>query len=155
MYKYRRRKRLIAIVGALVGLAVFIRVILWMVPNGDDKAAEAVATFYRYEQEGNFSESWEMFHPLMRERFSKGHYIQDRAHVFMNHFGVETFDYVLGDAEKIENWKITEDAKPLEIAYKVPVTLTYKGKYGNFSINQDVYTVEDEKEWKILWNYYK
>lgn len=155
MYRYRRRKKLMAIGGALIGLVVFLMVIFWMLPNADGKAQEAVATFYSLEQEGNFSESWEMFHPFMRDRFSKGHYIQDRAHVFMNHFGVETFDYALGDAEEIENWKMTKDAKPIEVAYRVPVTVTYKGKYGNFDINQDVYAVEDEDEWKILWDYHK
>lgn len=155
MYRYRRRKKLTAIVGVLIGLAIFFRVIYWMVPNDDAKAQEAVATFYSFEQKGDFSNSWEMFHPFMRDRFSKGHYIQDRAHVFMNHFGVDTFDYALGDAEEIENWKMAKDGEPFEVAYRVPVTVTYKGKYGNFAINQDVYAVEDENEWKILWDYHK
>ena len=96
-----------------------------------------------------------MFHPLMQKRFTKGHYIQDRAHVFLNHFGVETFDFTLGDAEKITNWKMTKDDEPLKLVYKVPVTIIYKGKYGNFSIKQDVFVAEEEGEWKILWDYKK
>lgn len=87
--------------------------------------------------------------------FSKEYYIQDRAHVFLNRFGVETFDYALGDVEKIKNWKMTKDGRPIEVAYRVPVTVTYKGKYGNFAIIQDVYAMEEEDEWRILLDYHK
>ena len=45
--------------------------------------------------------------------------------------------------------------EPLEDVYKVPVTMVYKGKYGNFNIQQDVFAVKEEGEWKILWDYKK
>lgn len=89
----------------------------------------------------------------MQERFSKGNYIQDRAHVFMNHFGVTTFDYELGDVKKIKNWKVTKSSPPFKKAYQVNVIQTFKGKYGNFDIHQPVYVVEEKKKWKILWDY--
>lgn len=155
MYQYRRRKMIIAAGTALACLVLFAALISRLVPDGEKKAEEAVRKFYQYEQKGNFSESWDMFHPLMQERFSKGHYIQDRAHVFLNHFGVDTFDVVLGDAEKMDRWKMTGEAEPLEDVYKVPVTMVYKGKYGNFNIQQDVFAVKEEGEWKILWDYKK
>ncbi len=155
MFRYRRQKLLIRTGGAVFGLTVLFMLIIWILPAGGDKAEKTVRKFYSYEQAGNFSESWEMFHPLMQKRFTKGHYIQDRAHVFLNHFGVETFDFTLGDAEKITNWKMTKDDEPLKLVYKVPVTIIYKGKYGNFSIKQDVFVAEEEGEWKILWDYKK
>ncbi|MFZ3577172.1 hypothetical protein [Virgibacillus sp. DJP39] len=124
-------------------------------PPPEDQAKEAVNTFYTYEQDGAFSESWAMFHPLMQEKFTKGGYIQDRAHVFMNHFGVVTFTYTLGEAVKVLNWEIEDGADPIPTVYGVTVTQDYKSKYGNFSIVQDVYATVVDDKWKIIWNYKK
>lgn len=121
----------------------------------EELAVEAVDAFYSFEQEGAFSYSWVMFHPLMKDKFSKGHYIQDRAHVFMNHFGVTTFTYTLGEAVKMKNWKMEKGAEPIEVVYNVTVTQVYKGKYGNFSIVQDAYATLIDGEWKVLWDYRK
>ena len=53
--------------------------------SSDKQAQEIAEEFYSYyEQEGEFSSSWELFHSSMKQKFTKGHYIQDRAHVFMN-----------------------------------------------------------------------
>lgn len=41
------------------------------------EAKQTVHRFYQYESEGRFSESWELFHSLMKEKFSKGYYIQE------------------------------------------------------------------------------
>lgn len=109
--------------------------------------------FYRYEQEGDFANSWDLFHPVMKKKFAKGHYIQDRAHVFMNHFGVETFSYTLDEAEKLEKWKISKDSPAMRNVYKVLITQTYKGKYGNFDLKQEVFVVKEKDEWKIMWDY--
>lgn len=121
----------------------------------EEQALNTVDTFYKYEQAGEFSQSWSMFHPLMKDKFSKGYYIQDRAHVFMNHFGVTTFSYTLREPVKVTNWKIEKGAKPIDVAYKVTVTQVYKSKYGKFSLIQDVYTTQVKGKWKILWSYMK
>lgn len=117
------------------------------------EAKQTVHRFYQYESEGRFSESWELFHSLMKEKFSKGYYIQDRAHVFMNHFGVTTFSYSLGRTTKIKNWSITSSAPLLNPVYKTTVTQIYKGKYGNFRLVQDVFTTKEDGHWTVLWDY--
>ncbi|TFB19220.1 hypothetical protein E3U55_10910 [Filobacillus milosensis] len=139
-------------------LAVIILLIISLF-NGrkspEEQAAEAVHQFYTYEQDGTFSESWEMFHPLMQQKFDKGYYIQDRAHVFMNHFGVTTYSYTLSEPTKVTNWAMEDGAEPLEQAIKFAIYKTYKGKYGNFTIVQDVYATELQGKWRILWDYNK
>lgn len=137
-----------------------IAVVLWLLLNGlfrssSDQAWKAVDKFYQLEQEGNFAGSWEMFHPYMKQRFPKGHYLQDRAHVFMNHFGVETFRYSLGKAEKVKKWRPSNEELEFDVVYKVPIIQVYKGKYGNFSLHQDVFVVKEEKDWLIIWDYQK
>lgn len=118
-----------------------------------DIAVEAVDSFYSYEQEGAFSDSWAMFHPQMQEKFAKVDYLQDRPEMLFSDFGVETFTYTLGKATKIRDWTMEPGAEPIGIVYKVTVTQTFRGKYGNFDIEQDVYTTEEDGEWMILWDY--
>ncbi|MFD2044825.1 hypothetical protein ACFSTA_14170 [Ornithinibacillus salinisoli] len=137
----------------VVALAIFLFFTLFK--SSERNAIDTVRTFYEYEKNGSFAESWEMFHPFMKEKFDKGHYLQDRAHVFMNHFEVTTFAYSLEDAEKVTNWEMEENSEVIYEAYKVPVLQEYKGKYGNFTIIQDVYATEVEGEWVILWDYRK
>lgn len=137
----------------ILGIGLTIYVLIDKSP--EDYAVEAVDMFYTYEQDGGFSDSWAMFHPLMQEKFDKGHYLQDRAHVFMNHFGVTTFTYTLSEAVEVKNWKIEKGAEPIDVVYKVTVTQVYKGKYGKFSIVQDVYATMVDGEWKVLWDYNK
>ncbi|MFP7297181.1 hypothetical protein [Neobacillus niacini] len=123
----------------------------WFSP--DKEAAAVVEEFYLFEQEGEFSSSWELFHSSMKEKFNKGDYIQDRAHVFMNHFGVETFDFIIGEPEKIDQWKMSKTGPAMKNIYKILVTQTYKGKYGNFNLAQEVIAVREKDEWKIVWDY--
>ncbi|MBY0146282.1 hypothetical protein [Neobacillus niacini] len=145
--------------GLVMGMVLLICiVIVFMLIKGawnspDKEAAAVVSEFYQFEQEGEFSSSWNLFHSTMKEKFNKGHYIQDRAHVFMNHFGVETFDFVLGEPEKIDQWKISEEGPAIKNVYKILITQTYKGKYGNFDLKQEVFAVEEDEEWKIVWDY--
>ncbi|WP_102776564.1 hypothetical protein [Alteribacillus bidgolensis] len=37
-----------------------------------EEAKETVELFYEYEQQGDFAQSWELFHPDMKDKFSKG-----------------------------------------------------------------------------------
>ena len=117
------------------------------------KAKKVVEAFYTHEQSGDFADSWELLHPLMKERWSKTQFMTDRLHVFVGHFGTETFQFTIEEGNEIKDWKMTEEAEPFDIAYKFNVIQTYKGKYGKFSFLQEVYVAKDEEEWRILWDY--
>ncbi|UOQ94631.1 hypothetical protein MUO14_06690 [Halobacillus shinanisalinarum] len=143
-----------------VALAFLIAVIiligaLFLRQTPSQQAKKTVQSFYEYEQEARFAESWGLFHPLMKEKFTKGHYIQDRAHVFMNHFGVTTFSYSLSNMEKVEGWSMTKDADSIGVVYATTVVQTFKGKYGTFDLHQEVFVTEVEGDWLILWDYNK
>ncbi|ALX50277.1 hypothetical protein [Lentibacillus amyloliquefaciens] len=145
------RKIAAILVLAIIGAFIFMLIH----QSADDEATEAVTEFYSYEQEADFSASWEMFHPIMKEKFDKIDYLQDRAHVFLNHFGVETFSFTVGEATEIEDWTIENDAEVIDTVYQVPVSLGFKGKYGNFSLVQNTFATKVKGEWKILWDYKK
>lgn len=149
----RRRAMFKLLLFALTAFACLILLKIILSATASYEARQTVDQFYQYETEGKFADSWEMFHPFMKERFSKPHYIQDRAHVFMNHFGVSTFSYSLGRITKIKHWTMTSSADPLEQVYKTTVTKTYKGKYGNFRITQEVFTTKEDGRWTVLWDY--
>ncbi|TCN26702.1 hypothetical protein [Mesobacillus foraminis] len=119
----------------------------------DRQAEAAVEEFYTFEADGDFSDSWELLHPFMKEKFSKTAYIQDRTHVFIGHFGAETFTYDLSEGEEIDNWKMEEGRPPFKTAYKFLVTQSYEGKYGKFNFQQEVYVVRHQEQWSILWDY--
>lgn len=120
----------------------------------EHEAKIVIDRFYYFEQNGNFSNSWAMFHPYMKEKFSKAHYLQDRVHVFFNHFGVDTFEYHVGELKEINGWIFEEGFDPIDV-YSAPVTKTFKSKYGNFTITQNVYAAKVQGEWTILWDYKK
>ncbi|MFC7321729.1 hypothetical protein [Halobacillus campisalis] len=138
---------------ALIPIAVTIAIFIYTSP--EQQAKRIVESFYTYEQEGNFSDSWELLHPFMKEKFAKGSYLQDRAHVFMNHFGVTTFTFSLEGSKKIKNWTMEKDRDPIGVVYATTVIQTYKGKYGHFKLHQEVFVAKVEGEWVILWDYNK
>lgn len=139
----------------LAVIMVFSLIIIFMLvhQSSEEQAVEAVEMFYTYEQNVDFSDSWEMFHPYMKEKFDKLHYLQDRSHVFMNHFGVTTFSFTVNEATEMTNWKPEEGAEMIDVVYKVTAEIHYNGKYGNFTLIQPVFSTEIDGEWKILWNY--
>lgn len=144
------RKTIVLMAGVILsGIILF----LLFQQSPEEQATEAVEAFYTYEQNADFTDSWEMFHPYMKERFTKTHYLQERAHVFMDHFDVDTFAFTVGSATEMENWQPEEEEDPIEEVYNVPVEMHYKGKYGNFTLAQDVYATEVDDEWTILWDY--
>lgn len=81
------------------------------------KSCCTVDQFYPYEQESNFSGSWKLFHQYMKEKFPKAAYIQDRSHVFIGHFGAETFSYEISEAEELNGWKAARGEKPFKAAF--------------------------------------
>jgi hypothetical protein len=146
-------KRLLSGILVLAGIFAVFLIIRSAFFSSTGVAREVVDEFYGYEQEGDFANSWGLFHSSMKKKFSKGNYIQDRAHVFMNHFGVETFSYTIGELEELKDWKMSKTGPSLKNVYKVRVTQTYKGKYGNFDLEQEVFVTEEKGKWRILWDY--
>lgn len=144
-------------IGIVAGCAVFVIVMIIMFvsigKSPEDQATEAIEAFYAFEQEGAYSYSWEMFHPLMEEKFTKVDYLQGRPHVFMNDFGVTTFDYTIEDAEEVTDWKMEGDAEPIDVVYEATVSQEFKSKYGNFTLVQEVFATETDGEWQIMWDY--
>jgi hypothetical protein len=135
----------------IVLLAIFLVKSIFFAPK--QLAKKVVDTFYAYESEGDFSESWNLFHPDMKVRWKKSVYINDRAHVFMGHFGAETFDYTIEYVDTVNGWQMSKGLKPVKLAYKFHVFQIYQGKYGRFTFKQEVYVVNHKDEWEILWDY--
>ncbi|MYL69988.1 hypothetical protein GLW00_03955 [Halobacillus litoralis] len=151
----RSRSPMIFIFVLIVVLILAVVLTIFFMTRPGQRAESTIERFYVHEQQGKFSESWELFHSQMKEKFTKGAYIQDRAHVFMNHFGVESFEFVIGDLKKLDQWTMEKGSKPLSPVYQTTVIQTYKGKYGLFRLHQDIYVAEEKGEWKILWDYHK
>lgn len=153
---YRKRKVSNQVLIAVVTLFIFFSLV-WVVSglfiSPSKQAVQAVKEFSNYEQKGNFSDSWELFHPIMKDRFGKEQYIQERSYILMNLLGVEAFSYKVEGVKKISGWRITEDVKPFNDVYKMKVTHTLKGKYGKIEMHQEVFAVKEEGEWKIIWDY--
>ncbi|WP_082233222.1 hypothetical protein [Halobacillus massiliensis] len=147
-----KSKGLLVLIFVLVSLAAILAA-FFMMPS--QSARRAVVSFYEFEQQGEFSESWEMFHPLMKDKFDKGHYLQDRAHVFMNHFGVTTFTLEILSTKKVKKWSMEEGSRTFNHVYSTKVVQTFKGKYGTFHIQQEMYAVKEKGEWKLMWDYNK
>lgn len=143
---------------SLLIIPILILVLIFIMLRGllfssSHQAVKIVEEFYSYEQEGNFSDSWNLFHPYMKQRFTKSAFIQDRAHVFIGHFGTETFTYEIGEAEKFDSWKPEDSQTVIKNGYKMLVTQKYNGKYGKFNFQQEVYVVKHKDKWVILWDY--
>ncbi|THE11903.1 hypothetical protein E1I69_12875 [Bacillus timonensis] len=150
----RRRGLPIQLILIIVGAILFvILVISFFRSSPEEEAKELVHSFYKYEQDADFGSSWELFHPLMQERFQKADYIQQRNHVFVGHFGTDTFKFTIEDAEKLKSWQMTQNSTTFHDVYKVPITQTYKSTYGTFSIHQDVFVVHEDGDWMLLWSY--
>lgn len=140
---------LIISICALLALFFFMRHLI----SASDKPITVVEAFYSYEQSGNFADSWELFHPLMKETWDKTEFMTDRLHVFRDRFGADTFQFTIIEDDEMKDWKMAEDAEPLDMVYKFTVIQNYNGKYGKFSFLQEVYVAQDEDTWRILWDY--
>ncbi|MDQ0170312.1 hypothetical protein [Paenibacillus tundrae] len=145
-----------------VGFIIIVLLLLWLIvrtiphlfrASAPDEAAAVVAEFYRYEQTGDFGSSWELFHPLMKERFPKSTYVQSKAHIFMQHFGVETFGLEIEKPEREFDVNIIDGMQVFSEAYKMNVTMKYKSTFGVIDMVQTCYVVQDGKEWVLLWYY--
>lgn len=152
--RYRQKTiRARAGVAVLTAAAVLVAILTLFLSNERNEAKEIVDTFYRYEQAGDFGSSWELFHPFMKKKFPKDVYIQRRAHVFMQDFGVETFDYRIDEVEKLSSWSMSDENKPLHDVYRVRVIQTFHSAFGVFEIHQDVFVAKEKGEKNILFPY--
>ncbi len=114
---------------------------------------EVIKTFYQYEKEGDFGNSWNLFHSEMKKRFAKSTYIQTKNHVFLGHMGVKTFDVKVGEVKKVKRFTFSKDGLTFKDARKAEVTLLFDSQFGELVINQTCYVVREKGEWKVLWNY--
>lgn len=150
----RRRRNAIPLVLVMI-LIIIVLIVSFRLFSGFTKSdpEDVVSRFYHYEQEGDFGSAWELFHPAMQKRFSKNSYVTERSHIYMSHYGVSTFEYKIVDEEEVQNWKMAEDQKDFSTAYKLTVEQQFKSKFGTFTIYQDVYAVQHDGKWKIVWEY--
>ncbi|MCV9884767.1 hypothetical protein [Metabacillus halosaccharovorans] len=149
----RRRKNAVPLVIVIILLIILIVSVRLFLSFANDDPEDIVSTFYHYEQEGDFGSAWELFHLVLQERFSKNAYVTERSHIYMSHYGVTTFEYEIVEEEEIQNWKMAEDQETFPTAYKMTVEQKFKSKFGTFTILQDVYAVQHEGEWRIVWEY--
>ncbi|CAM3228546.1 hypothetical protein FITA111629_11050 [Filibacter tadaridae] len=150
--KRNRYKPLLIVILSIGSLLVLIGGINYLL-SPSYKTKKVVEAFYTHEQNGDFADSWELLHPFMKERWGKSAFMRDRIHVFIGHFGAETFQFTVKEDSKIKSWKMSEESEPFAVAYKFTVIQTYKGKYGKFGFLQEVYVAKDQGEWRILWDY--
>ncbi|MBT2661741.1 hypothetical protein [Bacillus sp. ISL-45] len=152
----RKRRNQLPMLPILIGILLVALLLIYLkffLFNSPTQAEDIVEKFYQHEQKGNFSDSWELFHPYMKERFTKSSFIQDRAHVFIGHFGADTFSYEISKPVEFDKWKPEDGQETFGSGYKMVVTQKYAGKYGKFNFQQEVYVVKHKGEWAILWDY--
>jgi hypothetical protein len=75
----RRNQSIKVIILLLFILSVFLFSITLMFLSPSKKAESIVNEFYLFEQEGKYSDSWELLHPFMKGKFPKSAFIQDQG----------------------------------------------------------------------------
>jgi hypothetical protein len=151
--RWGRRKRIALPAGILAVLLLILLAEGFGPLIQGEGARETVRRFYTLEQSGNFGEAWTLFDPQMQAKYPKEVYIQRRAHVFMQDFGVKTFDFTVGRPSRVTSWKMSEDSPAFPGAYRIPVRQHFHSAFGNFTIEQDVFAVREDNQWRILWSY--
>jgi hypothetical protein len=150
----RRRKNPVPLI--LLGIfgAVLIFLFVSVLGNGGGESPEQVIEeFYEYEQNGDFGNSWEMFHLEMKKKFGKSSYIQTKNHVFLGHMGVDTFEVKVGEIEKIKKFPFSKDGPTFKDVRSAKVDLLFDSQFGTLTISQVCYVAQEKGKWKILWNY--
>ncbi|MFC0272254.1 hypothetical protein ACFFIX_12490 [Metabacillus herbersteinensis] len=148
----RRKERTIPII--FVSL-IFLGFLIWSLSLFFNQSApkDVVESFYKYEQEGDFGSAWDLFHPIMKDKFSKNAFVTERSHIYMGHYAVSTFKFELGDSKKLKKWKMSKDGPEFKDPYSVIVEQNFKSKFGTFTIKQEVYVIKYKDEWKVVWEY--
>ena len=124
-------------------------VFIW--PSGPERLVD---DFYEYESEAEFGKSWDLLSAEMKLRFpDRADYVQNRAHVFLQHMDVDTFQYEVGRSKKVKDWRLDKEGKVHKRVYRVPVTQVFDSRFGVFTIEKDCYVVKEKGEWRLLWDY--
>ena len=80
----------------------------------------------------------------MKKKFpNQADYVQNRAHVFLQHMEVTTFTYEVGKASKKKNWQMNDGSQKFKEVYEVPVTLTFESRFGLFKLQQKNYHIQN------------
>jgi hypothetical protein len=150
----RRRKNPLPFILIGIGVILFIFFIVAVTGGDEAKSPEQVINeFYKYEKNGDFGNSWELFHSQMKKKFGKSSYIQTKNHVFMGHMGVDTFEVEVGELKKIKKFPFSKDGPIFKDVRSTKVDLQFKSQFGVLRISQVCYVAQEKGEWKILWNY--
>jgi hypothetical protein len=155
----RRRKgrhripliQLVILLMVILSILLFYYNFLWS--SVGNQVNKSVKEFYEYEQKGNYGSAWELFHSSMKEKFNKEQYIQQRALIYMQHLGAATFQFKAGKAEKMGTWSMSANSPALHDVYRIPVTQSFLSIFGEISIYQEVFAVEENDSWKLVWSY--
>lgn len=92
-------------------------------------------------------------HSEMKKIFSKSTYIQTNNHGFMEHMDVDSFEVEIEEISDQQEFKFSKDGPKFKNVKKGDVLMTYDSQFGTMTINQTCYAVEEEGEWKIIWDY--
>ncbi|MRX72812.1 hypothetical protein GJU40_11710 [Bacillus lacus] len=149
----RRRQRRQRIIVGMVVLLIIGAGLLLVKQMGGHSARDVVVKFYKEEQGGDFGSAWKLFHPKMQEKFQKNAYVTERSHIYMGHYGVSTFDFKIKDRKKLKNWRMSPDGQSFERVEKYTVQQEFHSKFGVFTIVQEVFTVKEKGQWRILWEF--
>lgn len=140
-----------------VGIGVIIMMMIFLFISVGERYSnnpeQVIEDFYDFEKEGDFGSSWELFHSEMKKKFSKSTYIQTKNHVFMEHLDVDSFEVEVEEISDQKEFKFSKDGPTFKNVKKGDVLMTYDSQFGKLTINQTCYAVEEEGEWKIIWDY--
>jgi hypothetical protein len=147
-----RLKNILMII-IFISLILFLYLFIRSLFDPERKAEYALEQFYSYEQTGDFSNSWELFHSFMKEKFEKNSYIQERNEMLRENFGVLSFEYSYTKVDELSKWRMSEELPEIMKVYHYIVIQSFTSKYGTFEIQQPVYVTMEGEEWVILWDY--
>lgn len=159
MQQVRRRKgrwsitppQLIIILMVTLSFVLFYYNVLWSTDGY--QARKSVVQFYEFEQNGNYGSAWELFHSNMHEKFSKEVYIQKRAEVFMQQLGASTFEFEVNKSKNVGTWGMSAASPALSNVQRVHVTQHMLTVFGELELDQEIFVVEENDEWRLLFSY--
>lgn len=143
----------IIILLVIFSFVLFYYNVLWSTDGY--QAKKSVVEFYEFEQNGNFGSAWELFHSSMHEKFNKEAYIQKRAQVFMQQLGASTFEFEINKVKNIGTWGMSATSPALSDVQRVDVTQRMLTVFGEYELNQEIFVVEENGEWKLLWSFHE
>ncbi len=145
--------QLIIITLAIFSFMLFYYNVIWSTDG--HQAKKSVIEFFELEQGGNFGSSWELFHSSMHDKFSKEAYIQKRAQVFMQQLGATTFEFEINKVKNIGTWGMSATSPALSDVQQIHVTQHMLTVFGELELDQEIFVVEENGEWKLLWSYHE